>query len=347
MESLVSNFIYLALWALLSAGTNHTTTFEQPAKTCCHQAAHLQTTQLHQGSGCVTQINRYAPQMNPGRSRDTWQKPDEVVKAMNLQPGQVIADIGAGDGYFTRRFAAAVGSTGKAIGIDIDAGAIRKMTADAKVLGLANYEARLVPEDDAMLAPGSVDIIFLCDAYHHIDGRVAYFTKVKAALKAGGRLIIVDFVKSRDNSDHSIGKEDLLNELQQAGYRLSKESDLLLPRQLFLEFVPAAQAIGETRTSTSEQAAQNNGPAQSLTIKLTDEGYQPSTLKLQRDVLARLTFVRQTNNACGKELLIPEYEIRRTLPVNEPVTIEFTPRKAGEFAFTCGMGHLRGKLIVQ
>ncbi len=102
-----------------------------------------------------------------------------------------------------------------------------------------------------------------------------------------------------------------------------------------------------TRKLTPGQAAQNDNPTQSVTIKLTQEGYQPDMLKLQRDIPARLTFVRQTDNSCGKELVIPEYGIRRALPLNEPVIVEFTPRKSGEFAFTCGMGMLRGKLIVQ
>src|ERR1051326_65448 len=72
--------------------------------------------------------------------RDSTQRPDEVLKAMNVQSGQVIADIGAGRGYFTRRFAAAGGPGGKAIGLDIDPAAVRAMMADAKKYGLTNYE---------------------------------------------------------------------------------------------------------------------------------------------------------------------------------------------------------------
>ena len=101
------------------------------------------------------------------------------------------------------------------------------------------------------------------------------------------------------------------------------------------------------RQPVSHQAAQSERVAQSATVKLTKEGYQPASLKLERDVPARLTFVRQTDESCGKELVIPEYGIRRSLPLNESVTVEFTPRKAGEFAFTCGMNMLRGKIIVQ
>ena len=184
----------------------------------------------------------------PPNERDKWQKPDEVLKAMNVQPGQVIVDIGAGNGYFTRRFAAAVGPTGKAIALDIDPSSVRSLMADAKKYGFTNYEARLVPADDPMLAPGSVDVIFLCDAYHEINDRVAYFTKLKTALRAGGRLVIVDYLKTPGSNDtHASRKEDVLSELQQAGYQLSKEFDLLLPKQLFLIFEPVAKTTTSGR----------------------------------------------------------------------------------------------------
>jgi arsenite methyltransferase len=170
--------------------------------------------------------------------RDKEQKPDEVLKLMNVKPGQVIVDIGAGSGYFTSRFAAAVGPTGKAIGVEIDSAMVRRMNADARRLSLINYEARLVPPDNPMLAATSVDVTFLCNTYHHISDRPAYFGKVRQALKPGGRLVILDFVRTKENSDHSIIKEEIVDELYSAGFRLAKEFDLLLPKQYFLEFEP-------------------------------------------------------------------------------------------------------------
>jgi len=92
-----------------------------------------------------------------------------------------------------------------------------------------------------MLAPRSVDVVFLCDTYHHIDDRVAYFAKVRQALKPGGRLVIIDFVKTKETPDHSVVKDEVIDELRRAGYRLGKEFDLLLPKQYFLEFEPAPE----------------------------------------------------------------------------------------------------------
>jgi ubiquinone/menaquinone biosynthesis C-methylase UbiE len=170
--------------------------------------------------------------------RDKWQRPAEVVKAMDLKPGDVVADIGAGTGYFTRHIAAAVGPSGKAIGLDIEPGMVKYMEEDAKKLNLSNYEARVVKTDNPELGPHSVDVIFLCDTYHHIENRLEYFRNVSPSLKPGGRLVIVDFIKDTDFGpprEHKMAKESVIEELLKAGYRLIKSHDLL-QHQYFLEF---------------------------------------------------------------------------------------------------------------
>lgn len=92
---------------------------------------------------------------------------------------------------------------------------------------------------------------------------------------------------------------------------------------------------------------QNASKAQSVKVELGENGYQPRSFTLKKGVPARVTFVRRIEETCGKEIAIPAYNIRRDLPLNKPVTVEFTPTKAGEFNFTCGMGMLRGTVIVQ
>jgi plastocyanin domain-containing protein len=87
--------------------------------------------------------------------------------------------------------------------------------------------------------------------------------------------------------------------------------------------------------------------AQTVRVSLTERGYRPETFRLKKGVPARVIFIRKTEDECGREIVIPAYNIRRELPLNKPVTVSFTPRKSGSFSFTCGMDMLRGKVIVQ
>jgi plastocyanin domain-containing protein len=86
---------------------------------------------------------------------------------------------------------------------------------------------------------------------------------------------------------------------------------------------------------------------QRVTVALTEKGYEPTSLKLRRGVPAQVTFIRKVSATCGTQIVVAEYDIKRDLPLNEPVLVEFTPKKIGTYAFTCGMGMLRGSLIVR
>jgi arsenite methyltransferase len=171
--------------------------------------------------------------------RDSWQKPDEVMKSLNLKPGDVIADIGAGTGYFTRRFAKAVSPGGQALGLEIVSSNVESMKRDADRLGLDTYKARLVEPDDPGFEPGSVDIVFLCDAYHHLRNRVEYFKTVSRGLKKDGRVVIVDFYNKRmavgPPPSHTVAKAVVLEEMKAAGYKLLNDKDFL-SYQYYLEF---------------------------------------------------------------------------------------------------------------
>jgi ubiquinone/menaquinone biosynthesis C-methylase UbiE len=173
-------------------------------------------------------------------SRDAWQKPDEVVAAMGLEPGDRVADIGAGSGYFTRRFARAVGGTGIAYGVDIEPNMLQYIAQRATEDGQSNIVPVLARPDNPMLAPASVDVIFICDTIHHIENRPSYYEVLKRDLAPGGRLVIVDFLKKEDvpvgpPMEMKIAKQDLIAELVAAGFRLRDERDFL-PYQYFLIF---------------------------------------------------------------------------------------------------------------
>lgn len=173
--------------------------------------------------------------------RAEWQKPDQVVDALNLKPGQTVVDIGAGTGYFTRRFAKAVAPSGKAIGLDIEPAMVAYMQRYATKLGAKDYDARVVKPNDPGLASRSVDLVFFCDTLHHMENRVAYFRKLVSALKPGGRVAVIDFKKKPlplgPPLEIKLSRESVIGEFRDAGYHLAKEYDFL-PYQYFLIFEP-------------------------------------------------------------------------------------------------------------
>src|SRR3990170_950992 len=175
-------------------------------------------------------------EMLEGSERDQWQKPEEVIKNLDLKPGDVIGDIGAGTGYFTRRFALAVGPQGKALGLEIEAAMVEHMRQEARRLNLTNYEPRLVKPDGPGLGPQSVDVIFLSNTYHHISNRVEYFRKLSKSLKPNGRIVIVDFYRKPQPVgpplEQKVSEETIIKELEEAGYRLTRSLDFL-PYQYF------------------------------------------------------------------------------------------------------------------
>lgn len=165
-------------------------------------------------------------------SREAWQKPHDVVMALRLRPDEVVADIGAGTGYFARRFAHHAGSV---LAVDIEP----KLLAIAAKGAPANLKTAHAAADDPKLAAASVDTIFICDVLHHIEGRPAYYAKLKSALKPGGRAVIIDFHKRPlpvgPPPAMKLDRAEVIAEWKAAGFELAREHTML-PHQYFLEF---------------------------------------------------------------------------------------------------------------
>jgi len=170
-----------------------------------------------------------------GFGRDGWQQPERVVESLALSPGDRVADLGAGGGYFTFRLAEAVGPDGVVYAVDVDESMTDHLASRAADLGHANVQAVLAPYDDPDLPDGSVDLLFTCNTYHHFEDRVAYFERVRADLVPGGRVAIVDFDGPGFLRSHYSEKADIERDMEQAGYRLVATHDFL-DRQSFLVF---------------------------------------------------------------------------------------------------------------
>ncbi len=171
--------------------------------------------------------------------RDEWQKPDEVIRALNLNESSIVADIGSATGYFPVRFAEAL-PEGRVYGVDTEKSMVDFLNSRARRDGLSNLSSLLGKPDDPEI-PEPVDVVFICNTYHHINNRKQYFSKMKSIFRPGGRLVVVDFKKG----EFPVGPPDemkllvqtVVSELSDAGYRLVKKSDIL-PYQYFLIFQP-------------------------------------------------------------------------------------------------------------
>src|SRR5215472_11326233 len=110
--------------------------------------------------------------------RDSWQKPDEIVQALALKNGDVVADIGAGTGYFTRRLAKAVAPDGKVYAVDVAADVLGYLKERADKENLHNIVIDVSRPEDPLLPANSLDLAFFCDVTHHLENRTSYYRKL-------------------------------------------------------------------------------------------------------------------------------------------------------------------------
>jgi ubiquinone/menaquinone biosynthesis C-methylase UbiE len=173
-----------------------------------------------------------------GPGRDDWQQPERVVAALALAPGARVADLGAGGGYFTFRLADAVGPSGVVYAVDVDPDMLSYLRERAAAEKRANVVVIDAAYDDPRLPDGDVDLVLVVNTYHHLRGRIAYFGRVKRALRPGGRLAIIELAEGGFPAGHFTSPEVIRDELEAAGYALAAQHDFL-ERQSFLVFTPS------------------------------------------------------------------------------------------------------------
>jgi ubiquinone/menaquinone biosynthesis C-methylase UbiE len=165
-------------------------------------------------------------------SRDEWQKPHDVIMALDLKPTDTVADIGAGTGYFARRFAL---HARRVYAVDIDV----KLLAIVRTKTPTNLITIVATPDDPRLPEQSTDMIFFCDVLHHIENRPAYYAKLAKVLKPGGRIVVIDFYKRPlpigPPPSMKLSDQQVIAEFQKAGFALKMRLDTL-PYQYFLFF---------------------------------------------------------------------------------------------------------------
>jgi len=175
------------------------------------------------------------------RERAGWQKPDAVVRALRLERGQVVADVGTGPGYFALRLARAVGRDGHVYAVDAEPAVLDVLRQRLTAAGSRNITPVLGEADDPLLPAGACDLVLIVDTYHHFGNGPAFLRRAAQALRRGGRLVNIDFARRETPVgpplEHRVARERFVADARRAGLALVEEHHFL-PYQYFLAFRP-------------------------------------------------------------------------------------------------------------
>jgi ubiquinone/menaquinone biosynthesis C-methylase UbiE len=177
--------------------------------------------------------------------RDFWQRPDDVVAALEIRPGERVADIGSGEGYFLPRLASAVGPDGRVYAVEVEAELAQELESKFAESD-RNVAVVLGRTDDPLLPDGGIDLVLLLNTFHHIEDRPAYFARLRGDLSPRGRVAVIEpdaelggllsvFVKA----GHASSAAGIEADMRAAGYR-AVAHHAFLPVQVFEVFEPAA-----------------------------------------------------------------------------------------------------------
>lgn len=199
-------------------------------------------------------------------SREVFARRREIVAACEIQPGQTVADMGAGTGLFTRMFAETVGMDGRVIAVDIAQKFLDHIQKTTREAGQRNVATVLCKADSTELPPGSVDIAFICDTYHHFEFPQKTMASLHRALKPGGRVILVDFRRIEGTSTDWVmnhvraGQEVFEAEIVQSGFKKVSEERELLKENYFAVFEKSALADSATERRPGRGRGMGRGP---------------------------------------------------------------------------------------
>ena len=169
-------------------------------------------------------VNRFI-QSFEGHDREVSVKRDEIVAALQLKPGMAVADVGAGSGMFTRLMAEKVGPEGVVYAVDVSKEFLKHIDAQSAKLGQKQVKTVLGSQNGTNLEPDSVDLVYICDVYHHFEDHRAMLASIKKTLRPGGTLVVIEFDRKEGKSSEFIlkhvraGQADFRREIQAAGFQ--------------------------------------------------------------------------------------------------------------------------------
>lgn len=193
--------------------------------------------------GGPTALDAYVADMEDA-SRAAWQRPDEVVRALELEPGDTACDIGAGPGYFSLRLARVVAPAGHVYAVDVEPRMLEALNERLERASVDNVTPVLSLPADPLLADRLCDLVLIVNTYHHFPDPPRYLKRLTRALRPGGRLVNIDFHKRETPHGppvaRRVAREDFLNDARGAGLEPLGEP-AFLPYQYFVVLRPAAR----------------------------------------------------------------------------------------------------------
>jgi SAM-dependent methyltransferase len=175
-----------------------------------------------------------------GESREVFAQRARIASLLQLQPGMAVADVGAGTGLYTMLFAPKVGSEGRVYGVDIAPKFIEHIRTTAATRELPQVQAQLCSERSVELPPACVDLVFVCDTYHHFEYPQPTLASIHSALRPGGELVILDFIREPGISrewilDHvRAGEAVVRQEVEAAGFRFVRREETPFLRENYV-----------------------------------------------------------------------------------------------------------------
>lgn len=171
--------------------------------------------------------------------RDQWQRPDDIIKQLDLIAGSKVADIGSHEGYMTVKLSKAVGTSGKVYAVDVKQAKLDELKVHIKERGIENVVAIKGDNDNPHLIPNTLNGALIIDTYHEMDDHDEMLRHIKLALKTGGKLVICEPIaadrkelsRSEQERKHEVGMNYVLEDLEKAGFRIIFKQDPYIDRK--------------------------------------------------------------------------------------------------------------------
>ena len=171
--------------------------------------------------------------------RDVWQKPDEIIKKLNLKPGDQVADVGCHEGYMSIKLSKTVGTTGKVYAVDVNQNRLDQLTRHLTDRNIKNISVVKGDYNNPNLAVNSIHAALIIDTYHEMDEYEEMLKHIRAALRIGGRLIICepiadsrkDLTRIEQERKHEISMKYVLDDLKKAGFKIVSSQDPFIDRE--------------------------------------------------------------------------------------------------------------------